>query len=54
VAAVIEVMSVLLCPGAAHAAIGDDVSSTRETLRWAALVHLSILSQSQSNVSRRR
>jgi hypothetical protein len=33
VAAVIEVMSMPVCPGAAHAAVGDDVSSTSETLR---------------------
>jgi hypothetical protein len=54
VAAVIEAMSVPLCPGAAHAAVGDDVSITSETLRWASLVHLAILSQSQSSVDRRR
>jgi hypothetical protein len=53
-AAVIEAMSVPLCPGAAHAAVGDDVSITSETLRWASLVHLAILSQSQSSVGRRR
>jgi hypothetical protein len=54
VAAFIEVMSVPVCPGAAHAAVGDDVSSSSETLIWAALVHLAILSQSQSSVGRRR